>query len=147
MGEFSQFRHLECIWQIQSLLEFDRASADFFSLHKKLSLDQKLADAIGLIHHFQARLNPLLNRLNRLSDSDKPLLSRSVLHRLAFSNHHSSRHLAAAMADFKLQFGVYASLSSSVEEVENLCRSRDLIKRPDRHLCPNTNPLLTLLTN
>jgi hypothetical protein len=57
----------------------------------------------------------------------KSLLSRSVLHRLAFSSHFSSKHLAAAMADFKLQFGVYASLSSSVEEVENLCRSRDLI--------------------
>ena len=124
MGEFSQFRHLECIWQIQPLLEFDRASAGFFSLHKKFSLDQKLADAIGLIRHSQARFNPLLNRL---SDLFKSLLSRSVLHRLAFSSHFSSKHLAAAMADFKLQFGVYASLSSSVEEVENLCRSRDLI--------------------
>ena len=82
MGEFSQFRYLECIWQTQPLLESDRASADFFSLHKKFPTAQKLADAIGLIRHSQARLNPLLNRLNRLSDSDKSLLSRSFLHRL-----------------------------------------------------------------
>jgi len=82
MGEFSQFRYPEFIRQTQPLPEPNRVSADFFSLHKKVALDRKLARAIGLIDSSNARFNPLSNRL---SDLNKSPLSRSISHRLTLA--------------------------------------------------------------